>query len=166
MPASSEEVEEMKTAVIAAEAGMLIRRPVAEAFEALVDPDVTTKFRFSRSTGRLEAGTRVRWEWEMYDQSADVDVLEVDTNERILMRWPAYEGDGQTTVDWRFTTHSENATFVEVANTGFSGDDEAVARQAVAATGGFTLVLAGMKAWLEHGIELNLVRDRFREGAR
>jgi uncharacterized protein YndB with AHSA1/START domain len=81
------------------------------------------------------------------------------------MRWPAYDGEGQTTVEWRFTPHSRNATFVEVANTGFGGDDEAIARQAVGATGGFTLVLAGMKAWLEHGIELDLIRDRFPEGA-
>jgi hypothetical protein len=55
-------------------------------------------------------------------------------------------------------------TFVVVTNTGFSGDEEAVARQAVAATGGFTLVLAGMKAWLEHGIQLDPIRDRFAEG--
>jgi hypothetical protein len=39
-----------------------------------------------------------------------------------------------------------------------------VARQAVAATSAFTLVLAGMKAWLEHGIELGLIRDRFPQG--
>jgi uncharacterized protein YndB with AHSA1/START domain len=36
--------------------GMLIRRPVAEVFEAVVDPDVTTKFWFTRSSGRLEPG--------------------------------------------------------------------------------------------------------------
>jgi hypothetical protein len=30
-----------------------------------------------------------------------------------------------------------------------------------ASTGGFTWTLAGMKAWLENGLELNLVPDRF-----
>jgi uncharacterized protein YndB with AHSA1/START domain len=143
---------------------MLIRRPVTEVFEAIVDPDVTTKFWFTRSSGKLEPGKRVRWEWGMYDQSADVDVDEVVENERIVMRWPAYEGGEQTTVEWRFALQSDDATFVEITNTGFAGDNEAIARQAVGATGGFTLVLAGMKAWLEHGIELNLIRDRFPEG--
>ena len=47
-------------------AEMLIRRPVAEVFEAFVDPAVTTKFWFTKSSGRLEAGKRVRWDWEMY----------------------------------------------------------------------------------------------------
>jgi uncharacterized protein YndB with AHSA1/START domain len=149
---------------IAAEAGMLIRRPVKQVFGSLLDPNVTTKFWFTRSTGKLEAGKRVRWEWEMYDQAIHVDVDEITENERIVMRWPAYEGDAQTTVEWQFTPQSENATFVRVTNTGFSGDEEAVARQAMVATGGFALVLAGMKAWLEHGIELDLIRDRFPGG--
>jgi uncharacterized protein YndB with AHSA1/START domain len=153
----------MNAPVIAAEAAMLIRRPVAEVFEALVEPAVTTRFWFTRSTGRLETSKRVRWDWEMFGHSADVDVDEVVENERIVMRWPAYEGGGQTTVEWRFTPHSDDSTFVEVTNTGFAGDAEAVARQAVASTGGFGLVLAGMKAWLEHGIELGLIRDRFPE---
>lgn len=143
---------------------MLIRRPVGEVFGAVVDPDVTARFWFTRSTGKLEAGTRVRWEWEMYGHSAAVDVDEVVENERIAFRWPAYEGGGQTTVEWRFTPQGGEATFVEVVNTGFDGDDADVARQAVASTGGFTLVLAGMKAWLEHGIELGLIRDRFPDG--
>jgi len=35
--------------------GMLIRRPVAEVFEAFVDPAITTRFWFTRSSGRLRA---------------------------------------------------------------------------------------------------------------
>ena len=33
-------------------------------------------------------------------------------------------------------------------------------RKALDSTEGFSLVLAGLKALLEHGVELNLVRDR------
>jgi uncharacterized protein YndB with AHSA1/START domain len=35
--------------------GMLIRKPVADMFEAFIDPDVTTKFWFTKSCSRLEA---------------------------------------------------------------------------------------------------------------
>jgi hypothetical protein len=31
-------------------------------------------------------------------------------------------------------------------------------------TQGFTLLLAGLKAWLEHGIQLNLTPDRYPKG--
>ncbi len=146
--------------VVAAEVAMLIRRPVAEVFAAVVDPEITARFWFTRSSGRLEPGKRVRWEWQMFGVWADVDVDAVEENERVLMRWAG--GDGTpTTVEWRFTATSADSTYLAVANTGFAGDVVAVAKQAMDATGGFTLVLAGMKAFLEHGIELNLIRDRF-----
>jgi hypothetical protein len=67
-----------------AKAQMVIRKPVAEVFEAFVDADVTTKFWFTKS-------------------SAVGDALD--------------------------------------------------------STAGFNLVLAGAKAYLEHGIEPNLVAD-------
>ncbi|WP_431211736.1 hypothetical protein ACQ86N_38970 [Puia sp. P3] len=47
---------------------------------------------------------------------------------------------------------------------GFRGDEVAVRRGIADSVGGFCLVLAGLKAWLEFGVELNLVRDRFPEG--
>ena len=37
-----------------AKATMLIRRPVATVFEAFVNPEVTTRFWFIKSSGRLE----------------------------------------------------------------------------------------------------------------
>ena len=48
-----------------AKAQMLIRRPVAEVFEAFIDPNVTSRFWFSKSSGRLVAGQRIRWDWDM-----------------------------------------------------------------------------------------------------
>jgi uncharacterized protein YndB with AHSA1/START domain len=158
------ETPEREADGVAAAAGMLIRRPVAEVFAAIVDPEITTRFWFTHGSGKLAAGQRVRWEWEMYGQSADVDVDVVERDRRIVLRWPAYEGGSQTTVEWRFHPRPDATTFVTVTNGGFPGDLAARARQAVEATGGFTLALAGLKAWLEHGIELDLVRDRFPEG--
>jgi len=74
----------MNKDVVAAETGMLIRRPVADVFEALIKPEVTTRFWFTRSSGWLEAGKRVQWSWEMYGQSGDVDVDVVEENKRIV----------------------------------------------------------------------------------
>jgi len=37
-------------------AEMLVRKPVGEVFEAFVDPAITSRFWFTRSSGRLEAG--------------------------------------------------------------------------------------------------------------
>jgi uncharacterized protein YndB with AHSA1/START domain len=139
------------------ETGMLIRRPAAEVFEAFVDPAVTTRFWFTRGSGRLEAGARVQWDWEMYGVSVPVDVKAVEPGTRIAVEWP---GDaGPTTIEWRLTPHSDGSTFVTITCTG--GD---VAKQATDLIEGFALVLAGLKALLEHGIQLNLVGDRFPAG--
>lgn len=69
-----------------AEAGMLIRRPVAEVFEAIVDPAITTKFWFTHGSDRLDSGKAVHWEWRMYGVSTTATVSEIVRNEKIVMQ--------------------------------------------------------------------------------
>ena len=142
-----------------AKAAMLIRRPVAEVFEAFIDPAITTRFWFTKSTGRLEPGKHVTWTWEMYNVSAEVDVRAIEPNKRILIDWGNY--DEMTTVEWTFTPYGDGATYVTIVNSEFKGDGDKVVSEAVDSTGGFTWVLAGLKALLEHNIELKLIEDAF-----
>jgi uncharacterized protein YndB with AHSA1/START domain len=145
-----------------AKAKMLIRKPVAEVFEAFVNPAITSKVWFTKGSGRLEEGKEVRWDWEMFGFSIQVKVKAVEMNARILIEWP---GDGApTTVEWVFTSRPDGTTFVSVTNTGFSGDEDKIMQQAIDSTEGFALVLAGLKALLEHNVILNLVADRFPDG--
>ena len=146
----------------ASKAEMLIRRPVAEVFEAFVDPAITSKFWFSKGSDRLETGKQVRWDWEMYGFSIQISVRAIERNQRILIDWP---GDGSsTTVEWLFAPRPDNSTFVSITNAGFTGDDDEIVGQLVGSTEGFTIVLAGLKAFLEHNVILNLVSDRFPDG--
>lgn len=48
---------------------MVIRRPVAQVFDAFIDPAITSKFWFTKGSGRLDAGKRIRWDWEMFGVS-------------------------------------------------------------------------------------------------
>jgi uncharacterized protein YndB with AHSA1/START domain len=143
-------------------AELLIRKPIAEVFEAFVNPAITTQFWFTQSSGRLETGQQIKWEWEMYSVSAQVNVKTIEANKRILMEWTGYSG--LTPVEWIFTAHPNDTTFVSVSESGFTGTDDEIVQQALGSTGGFTMVLAGAKAWLEHHIHLNLVLDRFPDG--
>lgn len=143
----------------AVRARMLVHRPVAQVFEAFVDPAVTTRFWFTRSSGRLEPGATVRWDWEMYGVSTQVRVIAVEPDERILVEWD----DPPCPVEWTFTPHGDDATLVTITNSGFRGTDDERVAQALDAMGGFVMVLAGLKALLEHGVELNLVRDHHPE---
>ena len=142
--------------------GMLIRRPVAEVFEALVNPDITTKFWFTKSSGRLEAGKQVQWKWDMYDISIPVTAKAIEPNKRIVIEWPGYSG--LSTVEWIFAPQEDGTTFVSITEAGFTGDGDELVKQVTDSTQGFTLVLAGLKALLEHNIRLNLVADRYPKG--
>jgi uncharacterized protein YndB with AHSA1/START domain len=144
-----------------AKAEMLIRRPVGLVFEAFVDPAVTSRFWFTRGSGKLVPGKQVEWHWDMYGFSVPVAVKAIELNKRIVVEWGAYAE--ATTIEWTFTA-LEDGTFVSIVNSGFAGDPEAVVRQALASTEGFAFVLAGLKALLEHGVSLNLVADRFPAG--
>ena len=135
---------------------MLIRKPVEEVFEAFIDPAITTKFWFTKSSGKLEIGKRVRWDWEMYGVSTDLDVKVIEQNKRILIQF-----DDDTTVEWVFTSRATEETFVAITNAGFKGDSNEIVNQVIDSTGGFTIILCGLKALLEHNILLNLVSDRF-----
>jgi uncharacterized protein YndB with AHSA1/START domain len=149
------------TRVPVAKTGMLIRKPAAEVFAAFVEPDITTRFWFSKSSGRLERGRTVKWEWEIFGASTELTVKALEPNRRILIEWQGYSGP--TAVEWKFTS-MEGGTFVTITESGFTGEGDEVADYASVSTQGFTWTLAGLKALLEHGIELNLVRDRFPQG--
>jgi uncharacterized protein YndB with AHSA1/START domain len=144
------------------ETGMLIRKPVADVFEAFVNPDITTKFWFTRSSGRLEAGKQVQWDWEMYGISIPVTVKTIEPNRRIVVEWPGYKT--RTVVEWTFAPQEDGTTFVRITETGFTGDGDELVKQVTGSTQGFTLVLAGLKALLEYDIRLNLVADRYPKG--
>jgi uncharacterized protein YndB with AHSA1/START domain len=142
-----------------AKTGMLIRKPVADVFEAFINPDITTRFWFTKSSGRLEVGKQVQWVWEMYGISIPVTVKSIEPNKRILIEWPGH--NGPTTVECIFTAREDGSTFVSITNAGFTGDGDELVKQVADSTQGFSLVLAGLKALLEHNVRLNLVADRY-----
>ena len=145
-----------------AKTGMLIRRPVAQVFDAFINPETTTKFWFTKSSGRLEAGKQIQWEWEMYGISIPVTVKSIEPPRRIVIQWPGR--NGLSTVEWNFLPSGDDATFVSITNHGFTGDGDELVMQAADSTQGFTLVLAGLKALLEYDVKLNLVADRYPKG--
>jgi uncharacterized protein YndB with AHSA1/START domain len=149
------------TKVPFASTGMLIRKPAHDVYEAIINPELTTQFWFTKSSGRLEVGRPVRWDWEMYDVSIEVTATHIDPDKRIVINWPGYSGP--TTVEWTFTPLADG-TFVGVTESGFTGSGDELVKFVAESTQGFALMLAGLKACLEHGIRLNLTADRYPEG--
>jgi uncharacterized protein YndB with AHSA1/START domain len=135
-----------------ARAHVLIRKPVDVVFEAFIDPTMTSKFWFTRGSGILIEGSAVTWHWDMYGATAQVAVKAVEHNRRILVEWAS-------PVEWRFEPRGNNATFLTVTASGFAGTDDEKVAHAIDSMGGFSFLLADCKAFLEHGLILNLVAD-------
>ena len=144
---------------LVAHTAMMIRRPPHDCYEAFVDPSITSRFWFTEGSDRLDAGRPVTWSWAMYGASTQVAVKELVPDRRILIEWDVGTDD-VSSVEWTFDGRADGSTFIDIRNFGFAGDGDRQVRRLVDSTGGFSLVLAAAKAWLEHGLNLRLVEDR------
>jgi uncharacterized protein YndB with AHSA1/START domain len=136
---------------------MLVRRPAREAWSAFADPDRIRRFWLARSSGPLVSGTTVEWAFKVAGATTSVVVAEAVPGELLDLRWD----DGQPLVI-RFEDRGD-ASLVTITVTDYPGENPAA--DAIESMSGFTLVLASLKMWLEHGIEGDLMYDRFPDQA-
>jgi len=140
-----------------AEAQMLIRKPVEEVFEAIINPSITKNFWFTKGSGRLEVDKKITWEWEMYNVSTIVIAREILPNQRILFEWDS----PAKAVEFNFKELDDDSTFVTVTESGYDKKGDELIAAIKDSTSGFTTVLDGLKAFLEYRINLNLIADKY-----
>ncbi|MFJ7206019.1 SRPBCC domain-containing protein [Streptomyces sp. NPDC098789] len=138
---------------------MIVRKPVATAFRAFADPDVTTRFWYSRSSGPMVPGAELQWEWETYGASVRARVTAVEQDRLIRFEWGNYTEPTQVEVTFTPRPGLPEATFVEVRETGFHGRGADLVAWLNNTVGGFTTALCAMKALLEHDMEIGAVAD-------
>ncbi|RNF35815.1 ATPase [Paracoccus methylarcula] len=128
--------------------------PPGRAYEAVADPDQLGRhFTMGGAKGRMESGATVTWEFADFPGPFDVQVVEADAPRLIAFDWPHPTGKGSNRVTFRFEPLDGNRCKVSVTETGWSADPAGLG----AAYGncmGWSHMLAAMKAWLDHGIQL------------
>lgn len=139
----------------AVKAEMLIRKPSEVVFDSFIYPEITNKFWFTKGSDILEEGKRIRWDWKMYGVWDEILVKRIEKNKNIIV-----ESSDGTTIEWIFTSRGKDETLVTIINSGFKGSGDEVVNQAIDSMGGYTMVLCGLKAFLEHNILLNLIGDK------
>lgn len=134
-----------------------IARPVAEVFEAVVNPDQLSRyFTTGGAKGRIETGATVYWDFADFPGAFPVEVNEVVPERRIVLRWDADEGEGvtyKTTVTMTFEPLEDGRTLVTISEEGWRST-EAGLRASYNNCQGWAQMQCAMKAWLEHGINL------------
>lgn len=146
-----------------------IARPVEEVFEAVADPaKLSAYFTTGGAVGRMETGATVQWEFADFPGAFPVEIVEVEPNRRIVLQWEANEGppeDGDavirtaymTTVVFTFAPLDDGRTLVTIEEGGWRETPTGL-KAAFGNCQGWSQMLAALKAWVEHGINL---RDGF-----
>jgi len=131
-----------------------ISKPVHEVFEAVADPaKLSGYFTTGGAHGRLEAGSVVTWDFADFPGAFPVTVVEVVPDARIVLRWGSSEGEGENTVTMTFEALEDGRTLVTITETGWSESQNGI-DGAIGNTEGWAGMLAAMKVYLEHGINL------------
>lgn len=145
-----------------------IAKPVAEVFEAVVDPgQLSSYFTTGGAQGRLAPGATVTWDFHDFPGAFPVHVIEAEPNRRIVLRWDAAPdsadadetGAQRTTVTMTFEPLEDGRTRVSITEEGWNEGPAGVAAS-YGNCEGWTGMLCAMKVWLEHAVQLR--RDFYR----
>ena len=133
-------------------AGLKILKPREEVFEAIVDPKKMSGYFISSSSGRMESGKTLIWQFPEFDMQFPVGVETVEPPGFIAYYWSDPDGS-ETKVEFTLRAVDDNSTFVSIIEKSRENDEKGIAwlRRN---TEGWANFLACLKAYLEYGINL------------
>ncbi len=135
-----------------------IARPQHIVYEAVADPaQLSSYFTTGGAEGRLEPGNDVTWDFHDFPGAFPVTVVEAVAPERIVVEWGAVHGAGDgasNRVTFEFEPlDGDTRTLVRITEAAWQPTSDGI-KAALGNCEGWTGMLAAMKAWLEHGINL------------
>lgn len=136
-----------------ANATLQITKSPSEVFEGIVDPGQMTNYFISKSSGRMEAGARLMWEFPEFDGAYPVRVGELVQDELIRFYWDVDEVECEVGITLS-TGAAPNSAVVRISEKGKFPDTESALKFMKSNTEGWANFLACLKAWLEYGINL------------
>lgn len=141
----------METKTLEIKTAIQIQKPVNEVFEAIVDPVKMSHYFISKSSGKMEEGKRLKWQFPEFDLEFPVRVGKIEINKYISFYW---EIDGiELLVEMTLTDKDHSSTVVTITEKSRK-NDEAGIKWLTGNTAGWANFLACLKAFLEYGINL------------
>ncbi|SFT16852.1 SRPBCC domain-containing protein [Sphingobacterium wenxiniae] len=133
---------------LTAKATLQIQKTINEVFEAIVDHEKMTKYFISESSGRMEAGKELSWEFGDFPGKFPVKVKEVQPDKFVSFVW-----DEDTVVNITLEEQPDKSTVVKVTEGEKELNDKNL-EWCIGNTFGWGNFLDCMKAYLEYGIHL------------
>ena len=133
-------------------ASLKVLKPAHEVFEAIVDPAKMSNYFISSSTGRMEEGKTLTWQFPEFDMKFPVKVDRIVNDELISYRWDDLDGT-ETQVEINLKKMEGESCIVTVTEKSRDNNEEGI-NWLRRNTEGWANFLACLKAWMEYGINL------------
>ncbi len=133
-------------------AGLKILKSADEVFNAIVDPDKMSKYFISKSTGWMETGKTITWQFPEMDMEFPIQVQRAEPYKYISFFWNDVDGT-ETFAEITLKKMDDNSTFVSITEGNRDNDEEGI-KWLMRNTEGWANFLACLKAYLEYGINL------------
>ena len=144
-------MQKMKDQSLEIKAALQIQKPVGEVFEAIVDPVKMSNYFISESSGRMEEGRQIIWQFPEFDMEFPVRVGKIQRDKYISFYW---EMDNiKLLVEMTLVPRGPGSTLVTVTEKSRDNNEEGI-KWLKANTEGWANFLACLKAYLEYGINL------------
>jgi len=141
----------MKNELLEIKTAIQILKSVNEVFEAIVNPSKMSNYFISKSTGRMEEGRQLKWQFPEFEMEFPIRVGKIEKDKYISFHWDL---DGiELLVEITLTSIDNTSTIVTITEKGRK-NDEAGIKWLKGNTEGWANFLACLKAYLEYGINL------------
>lgn len=141
----------MKNQTLDIKVAIQILKPVNEVFEAIVNPEKMSNYFISKSSGKMEEGKEIFWQFPEFDLEFPVRVGKIEKNKYISYYWDL---DGlELFVEMTLKIKDNDSTIVTVTEKSRNNDETGI-KWLKGNTEGWANFLACLKAYLEYGINL------------
>ncbi|WP_152268373.1 SRPBCC domain-containing protein [Agriterribacter humi] len=142
-------------------AAIEIQKPATVIFEAITDPAQMSHYFISQSTGIMEEGKQLVWNFPEFDIDVPVRVGKIVQNQYLSFYWMS-DNQQELLVEISLTSRENNSTVVTVTEKGMNNDETGI-NWLKGNTEGWANFLACLKAYLEYGINLRKGAFDFRK---
>ena len=141
----------MKPEKLEINVSMQIQKPIAEVFEAIVNPEKMSNYFISEGSGIMEEGKELMWKFPEFNDRFPIKVDKIEKDKYISFYWG--EAGNELLVEITLAPAQNNSTLVTVSEKSKNNDEEGI-KWLMGNSFGWSNFLSCLKAYLEYGINL------------
>ena len=142
----------MTTEKLEIEVAMQIQKPVHLVFDAIINPDTMSYYFISKSTGMMEEGAELNWNFPEFDLDCPIRVGKIIKDEYISFYWMMDEVELLVEIHLK-EIRVDNSTLVTITEKSRDNDEKGL-KWLLGNSFGWANFLTCLKGYLEYRINL------------